>query len=62
MIITSYIVKRGNKYLHMDQKAGVFWGRKSGAFKFYSVDAATQVACALTSTKAVICIEVCEEG
>lgn len=59
--MTAYLVKRGGKYLHMDTKNGVFWGRKEGAFHFFSTDAAAQVSCGLTSNRARIMIVACEE-
>ena len=45
--MTAYLVKRGGKYLHMDAKNGVFWGRMEGAFHFFSTDAAAQVVALL---------------
>lgn len=59
--MTSYLVKRGSKYLHLDTKNGIFWGKKDGAFHFFSSDAAMQVSCGLTSSKAKITIVECEE-
>lgn len=57
---TYYLVKRGNKYLHLDTKTGISWGRREGAFCFFSTDAAAQVSCALTTSKAKITIVECE--
>lgn len=59
--MTSYLVKRGSKFLHLDTKSGIFWGKKEGAFSFFSQDAAMQVSCGLTSSKAKITIIECEE-
>ena len=59
--MTAYLVRRGSKFLHMDPKNGIFWGKKTGAFHFFSQDAAAQVSCGLTSSKAKITIEECEE-
>ena len=51
--MTAYLVKRGGKYLHIDTKNGVSWGKKEGAFHFFSTDAAAQVSCGLTSSSMV---------
>ena len=59
---TPCIVKMDKKYLHMSVTKGVTWGGKDGAFIFASVDAATQIAWALTPTNATISIEFCKEG
>lgn len=56
-----YLVRRGSKYLHINTQNGVFWGKKDGAFHFFSQDAAVQVSCGLTSNKARITIMECEE-
>ena len=60
MEVASYIVKRGTKYLHMNTADGITWGSKANAFHFYSTEAATQIACALTSSRATISIVLCE--
>lgn len=61
LAITHYVVQKGNKHLHLTPTEGVFWGKKDGAFCFYSAEAAAQVACALTADKAKITVVECEE-
>lgn len=56
-----YLVVRGSKYLHLNSKSGPTWGGRNKAFHFCSMEAATQISCALTSSRAKITIVRCEE-
>lgn len=49
----AYIVKKGNKYMHLSAEAGLTWGPKKGAFRFYSEDAAWTVACGVAGKSKV---------
>jgi hypothetical protein len=60
--VTAYIVRKGSKYLSIDNTTGIRWCGKQKAFLFFSVDAALQIACALTSPKATLVIMPWEEG
>ena len=40
-----YIIRKGNKWLHLHPEHGISWGKKAGAFRFYSEAAAWEVGC-----------------
>lgn len=49
MTLEYYIARKGRKYLALSVEGGVRWGARKDAFRFYTEDAAIQIACVFSS-------------